>query len=141
MRPWIVALAVATALSLAACGEGEEAGGAAPAAEAEPESFTARGSLKLTSGSVERAGDVCYGSDGFDDIAGGAQVVVRDAAGESVALGELDEGTPAGAVQCVFTFAVRDVPAGDSVYSAEVAGRGEVSFTPDEAFALTLTLG
>lgn len=117
----------------------------------EPEAFTVAGHMDLHSYdgifiTGSKAGSACTGDDGYQDMQAGAQVVIRDSSGEQIGLGQLAEGTlPENfreAYTCRFEFAVEDVPdMGDSLYTVEVASRGEITFKRDQADALVLTLG
>jgi hypothetical protein len=82
----------------------------------------------------------CFGADGYDDITEGAQVIVTDATGRTVGIGELleGEGTEEG---CEFQFEVDDVPSGAGPYSVEVTHRGKIAFQESDAQSLDLTLG
>lgn len=125
------------AVALTACGSSS-----GPTVAPAPKTFTVKGHLTLTSGNLDGGyGDGCLGSDGFDDIESGAQVVVKDASGKSVAIGALGDGVKSQKVVCTFPFTVPNVPAGDNVYSIEVTHRGGISFTPDKAGDVDLTLG
>lgn len=116
-----------------------------------PATFDVRGTLTL---SLVRAlgeeGETCAGNGGYSDIAPDAQVKVSDDAGKVIALGQLDQGITrkssdwgyGGTNQCVFTFSVREVPAGSgSIYGVEVTHRGVTQFTRDQADQVALTLG
>lgn len=115
------------------------------------ESFDVTGALQLTDTTARSVGTVndtgifttgstCHGQGGYSDIAPGAQVVIRDAAGKSVGLGRLEGGTPSdGGSVCEFDFTVRNINAGGGgPYSVEIAHRGEVSFNRGELVALSL---
>lgn len=85
----------------------------------------------------------CVGVGGFDDIRGGATVVVYDAADKILAMGRLDPGRANDATgDCIFLFAVPDVPTSD-FYRVEVAHRGQVPFTQRQVddHQVQLTLG
>lgn len=97
--------------------------------------------MTLIDAGVENYGGDCVGTGGYDDIRGGAQVVVRGPSGDKIALGHLDAGEPRSSVECVFPFTVEDIPIINGIYSVEVSHRGEVSFTQDDAQSLDLTLG
>lgn len=111
----------------------------------EPETFIVHGEMELydyTGDNILRYQGTCSGYEGYDDMVAGAQVVIRDATGETVAVSALDEGEPQGRTSCIFPFTVEDVPAGESIYSVEVSHRGEITFKEDEAeVGLTLSLG
>lgn len=97
----------------------------------------------------------CVADSGFDDIAEGNQVLVKNASAEVVALGELGPGEFAFAqpinvpeevdiynvsvlggdyYSCVFPFNLDNVPSGENFYSVEIGNvaRGEVVFTEEE---------
>lgn len=131
------------ALLLGACGgDGEAAEG--PAESPTPEALTVNGSIALTAyGSWIGNGDgsgSCGGVDGYGDISGGAVVIVRNATGEQVGLGELEEGQRSRG-DCVFDFEVTDIADDSERFTVEVSGRGQVPFTRDEASRLRLSLG
>lgn len=108
----------------------------------EPDTFTVEGTVTLTDSGVEHSGQECYGTGGYNDMVPGTQVVIRDADGTSVAVGDLGPGTVGDYnVVCEFDFTVEDVPSGSSVYSVEVSHRGEISFKEAQAQDLALTLG
>ena len=114
------------------------------------DTFTASGVLRLAeseymgdSGSAN-PGEICVSEGGYDDIDAGAQVVIRDGAGKTLAFGHLTGGrVPEDASDgaCDFQFEVAGVPAGMNVYTVEVAHRGEVNFHETDAGHLALTLG
>ena len=106
-----------------------------------PETLTVVGDLTLYDYDIETYGGECYGVDGYDDLEGGAQVVVRDAEGKSVGLGSLDPGVKVRRGECRFDFEVTDVPPGLGIYSVEVSHRGEIQFKESEAEQISLSLG
>lgn len=128
-----VGLASVALLIAAGCG----GGGDEPA---EAKTFEASGAIKLLATGAYAIGDTCTGSDGYDDITGGATVVVTDADGKKVALGALDVGQPGEYQTCSFPFAVKDVPSGNGPYSIEVSHRGEVPFSENDASSIALSL-
>jgi hypothetical protein len=68
---------------------------------------------------------------GFDDIHEGTAVTVRDEAGTTVAIGRL--GAPdCASGDCVYPFAVDDVPGDSPFYEVEVSHRGGVTFSRDD---------
>lgn len=90
----------------------------------------------------------CGVSDGYDDIRGGAQVIVTDAAGTTVALGNLDPGrvqttdaekTVANA-NCRFAFVITGIPAGSKFYGVEISKRGRVQYAAERLNGQTLEL-
>lgn len=96
-------------------------------------------------------GGTCVVEAGYDDHTAGAPVVVTDASGSTVALGELvAEGlqvltgsTDMRDTWCGFRFEVTDVPRGEGFYGVSVGDRDAVQFTEDEVFGddLALSLG
>lgn len=121
-----------------------------PVAATTPATFTARGALQLDDvGPKWKTGSGCAGSGGYDDIQGGAQVVVKDRAGTVLAIGELAAGlvdhhpTIEDAKICLFLFSVFNVPAGQGIYGVEISHRGVVQFNEADLFAgeAQLTLG
>lgn len=108
--------------------------------------FTAQGSVTLTdddgvfvNGDANGPGRECTGTGGFDDIKAGAQVVVKDADGTTLATGNLGEGATTNKANfadryetCEFEFRVAGVPEGQSFYGVEVSHRGELQKTEAE---------
>lgn len=92
----------------------------------------------------------CQVEEGYDDIAEGRSVVIRDSKGETVAIGDLGavvlavvEGeTDMRMTYCRAHFSVDEVPRGRGFYSVEVGSRGEVEFSEEALFdSPQLTLG
>lgn len=128
------------ALALAGC--------SSKAAPAKPKTFAMHGVTNITdvTGFDRLDDETCAGSGGYDDLAEGAQVTVSDAAGKTIALGELGPGkvVSAGDVVggCQFRFTVKDVPAGQKFYGVEVSHRGVVRYTADDAHErIVLSIG
>jgi hypothetical protein len=88
------------------------------------------------------SGYKCAGSGGYDDIGQGAQVVVKDGSGNTIATGELHEGRSqrSYASSCSFDFAVTNVSAVD-FYSIEVSHRGAITFSREELEAKGWNVG
>lgn len=86
-----------------------------------PHTFTAKGAVLIMDSSCDDM------SAGYDDIASGAPVAVKDASGKTVALGELGQGKDVDA-GCGFSFSVKDVPAGLGIYGIEVTHRGVIQY-------------
>ena len=91
------------------------------------------------------AGDGCTGSGGYSDITAGAQVVLRDGNGSTLATTVLSAGDFDG-VSCVFHFSLRGVRAASFyVLSTGNAARGDQRYSFDEMvnreWAPHLTLG
>jgi hypothetical protein len=107
--------------------------------------FTLEGTLQLNSNSITTTGLPpgfnCAGSGGYGDIVPGAPVTVSDEAGTLLAKSTLN-GSVGGQGWCALSFAVKDVPSGSRFYRVEVARRGDMSYTEDEARErVGLTLG
>lgn len=103
------------------------------------------GTLTLRSGSQVVDAMECTGSDGYDDIAKGAQVTITDAAGKTIAVGKLGRGQRVAGAQyfgdCQFPFSIK-APGGESFYGVEVSHRGVTRYSAaDAGHAITLTLG
>jgi hypothetical protein len=122
-----------------------------------PTSFQVIGVIRLQRGGFiwGEAGDAdlrCHGWQGFDDIQSGAQVIVRDSAGTTVATGSLDQGKAENIVDsgqgfkhattCALSFTVNGVPAGKKFYSVEVSHRGQQQYNEDRMHSpISLSLG
>ncbi|MDX3110160.1 hypothetical protein [Nonomuraea angiospora] len=84
----------------------------------------------------------CTTGGGYNDIRQGAQVVVTDAAGKTIALGQLGAGSWKRDTGCIFLFTVADVPAGEKFYGIEVSHRGRVQYTAAQVSApVELSIG
>lgn len=115
------------------------------------QTFTVRGELDLVGESSSawlndaQTGGACYSASGYEDVAQGVAVTIRNGQGDKVALGRLSGGTTADVSKtprvCVFRFKIAGVPLGSEVYSVEVSHRGEIDFKRADAGSLALTLG
>lgn len=149
-RSPLLGLTLTAALLLVGCGGASSPSEAttASASPAEPTTITAYGSVTLRASS---RGDIAYlaagcrGTGGYSDLAQGAQVVVQDGSGTTLAIGQLDAGigesyvAPYGA--CQFGFTVPGAPAGKGFYRIEISHRGAVNYTEaqlDTSLALTI---
>jgi len=160
--PWAVAAAAAVTLAAALIvprltdNADAEPAAAATSAPARPKTFTAQGSITLglgdfawdEIGSIGQPGPICFGEGGFDDIATGASVTITDAAGEVVAVGELNSSYPGDfseaqtPTSCKLRFSITGVPTGKGFYGVEVTHRGAVKYAEaDMTKPLELTLG
>lgn len=117
---------------------------AALQASGQDTTFDIAGTISLTSGATSSSassGYDCVGTKGYDDLSPGAAVTISDEAGKLLAKGNLDSST-GGSSYCVFSFTVSGVPSGSKFYEVEVAHRGGISFTEEEAAdGIGLTLG
>lgn len=122
--------------------------------------FSAHGAITVTGednvGIISDAvtpGQECFGAGGAADIAPGAQVVVTDASGRTVAVGKMEMGrttehkrykNPRYDEQCVVPFTVSDVPSGEKFYGIKVGQRPATQETEAEMRAapgLKLSIG
>jgi hypothetical protein len=99
-----------------------------------PTTFTLRGTMAITDDTGFSGGTSCAGTEGYDDITSGAQVIIHNQVDKTIATGELEGGEVDGD-SCVFKFAVPDVPLGQTFYRVEVSHRGFVEFTAKQARA------
>lgn len=101
--------------------------------------FTVQGVISL--GHYNGEAGECAGSSGYEDIAGGAEIIIRDSKGDRVGVGELNTGRFQPGSKCTFAFKIPDVPDHGSLYSIEVGHRGEVTFKKGDASSIALTVG
>lgn len=102
--------------------------------------FTVTGEMHI-SRNVGNLNARCFGKNGYDDIHEGAQVVVTDSTGATVAVGKLGRGEYTGGT-CTLPFTIDGVPEGSDFYGIEVAHRGELTYSRDDLNEpLRLTLG
>lgn len=131
----------------------------APTPTTEPTQIThtLTGSFDLT-GPVSFTEDDCFGTNGsgYDDVASGLQVVVKDGNGSVIATGALGKGVFKGEKEfsgqtegdsygdCIFPVAVYNVPE-VPFYSVEVGHRGALTYSladmQKSAFTVAFTLG
>jgi hypothetical protein len=80
------------------------------------------------------AGNGCQGTNGYDDIAVGLQVIVSDGSGTVIANSSLEQGQVVKDKfwnNCEFPFTVSNVPTA-KFYKVQVGGRGQVSYSYDQ---------
>jgi hypothetical protein len=117
-----------------------------------PSSFVMQGKLEVSLSSYSMyygsKGDGCKDpvSDGYDDIYTGQSVKVTDAAGTTIALGQLYGGVVSGTyasfvTACTWDFEITGVPEGVQFYGVEVADRGVVELDRTDAATPELSLG
>jgi hypothetical protein len=108
-----------------------------------PAKLQIHGSMSLldTSGDgILVTGDkTCTGSGGYSDIQAGAEVVISDDKGATLAITHLTGGGGL-SVSCVFSFAT-EVPAGKGFYGVTVPHRGTVKMSEAEVTQAALSLG
>jgi hypothetical protein len=141
-------LAIAAALlTLTACGRPAPA---PAAASSPPAAFTITGAVNLDVGNFTWDSDTmsCAGKDGYDDLAPGAQTIVTDPAGTTIAVGQITTGKAqmddddGQAASCALSFVVNDVPAGKGFYGIEVSHRGRLQYSELQAHGiLQLSVG
>lgn len=132
------ALIVVTLL-LAACAPA----GASPSAA--PTTKTLNGTLALHGRAAAIGLTACSGTGGYDDIAAGAQVTVKDQTGTLIGTGSLEAGKAnAERTTCTFAFKVADLPDA-TFYAIEVSHRGELTYSAAEMetrhWVVAFTLG
>jgi hypothetical protein len=69
------------------------------------------------------------GLPGSEDIHAGAQIVVTDGGGKTLAIGRLGSGTAIKKSLCLYEFTIDDVPGDEDFYAIEVAHRDAVQFS------------
>lgn len=106
--------------------------------------FVARGTIQVQVGGLPAGvgqGLPCTTDGGYDDIRDGAQVLIINGAGETLAIGRLGPGEQV-ALRCEFSWVVNDVPRGEGFYGVQVAGRGGPQYSEqDMLLPIDLTLG
>jgi hypothetical protein len=94
-------------------------------------------------------GEWCQGGGGYGDITEGAQVLVKDTSGTTVAFGTLEAGSLTGVPEqplsengweCTLPFTVGNLPTLDA-YSVETGTRGGLLYTYDEMVSSGWTIG
>ena len=90
-----------------------------------PGTFDLHGTLVLDSEWQVGSNHTCSGKATYEDVREGAQVVITDPAGTTVALGHLGLGKPKEPVGCGFPISVPDVPAGHRIYGVAIPGHGD----------------
>lgn len=105
-----------------------------------PKTFTANGTLTLIGDEVYSASTTCSGKGGYADIREGTAVTVSDAAGATVALGQLGAGHVDSSIGCTFPFSVAKVPAGKGFYGIEVSHRGVLKFSEADASGTNMVM-
>jgi hypothetical protein len=100
------------------------------------EPFTINGTLSLRTSSITTSGlpggFACAGKGGYNDVGPGSAVTVSNESGTVLAKGSFD-GSFGESNWCVFTFSIKDVPAGAKFYTVQVSQRGEMTYSEEEA--------
>lgn len=154
-----MAVAVAAAgsvLLVAGCGSSTTAGGhpstsaatsnssAAASSSTAPAMVSVRGAITIadTQGGWETGwvDTACDGAGGYADIDSGAQVVISDDAGRTLAITRLGDGVKKDG-GCRFPIVPVAVPAGRGFYGVEVTHRGVVKFPEARLSDAELTIG
>jgi len=134
------AAAAAALLTLAACSSPAEP--AARTTAATSTSFSISGQVAVQAKDYSGP-EGCSTNAGYADVAPGAQVVVTDQGGATVALGQLGSVTADHVhADCVYSISVDGVPTGKDFYGVQVTHRGAVQFTEDQVRSpISLTIG
>ena len=90
------------------------------------------------------SGKACVGTNGYDDLAGGAQVKVTNEKGTLIGSSALGLGQVDSSGHCVFPYRVKNIP-GANFYTVEVSHRGGLTHSAKELddlkWSLDFTLG
>lgn len=100
--------------------------------------ITVNGSVTVANAGQGFTTTECRGTGAFSDLAGGTAVVISDASGKTIALGQLQPGHVSG-TNCVFQFSV-EAPRSD-FYGIEVSHRGVVKYSLAEVQAGRVSIG
>jgi hypothetical protein len=113
------------------------------ASSAKPATVSLVGTLTVTGGSdvltSHPADGTCEGTGGYSDIAAGAQVVISDDSGTTLAITHLETGV-GNQFSCAFAFRT-DVPSGRGYYGVQVSHRGIVKEREQDLGLVAITLG
>jgi len=91
-------------------------------------------------GGIQMTGDkTCAGSGGYSDIQAGAEVVISDDNGATLAITHLTGGSGL-STSCEFSIATK-VPAGKGFYGVTVSHRGTVKMSEAEVTNAAVSLG
>lgn len=114
-----------------------------PGGSTKPATVSLVGTLKVTghgNGELDSlGGGSCTGSGGYSDIAEGAQVVITDDSGQTLAITHLEPGA-GDQFSCEFAFRA-DVPPGRGYYGVEVTHRGVVKEREVDLGGIAISLG
>jgi len=108
------------------------------------QSHTVTGRLALTTATDLSTGSSCEGTGGYSDISPGAQVVLEDETGSTLATSSFGAGSFDG-VSCVFEFTFDDVPKAAFYRVHQSSDRGVLQYSyqdmVDSDWSVYLTLG
>ena len=111
--------------------------------------FTVTGTMTISglSGTGIQTGIAgsCKGTGGYSDLAPGAEVVISDSTGRTLAIGQVGstKSSKSDDLHCTLPFEVEQVPLGKGFYGVQVGHRNAVQFTEAQlkAGAASLTIG
>lgn len=108
-----------------------------------PSYFKMTGTITLTNDRNSYSFNECHGTGGYSDIREGAPVTVYSSKGEIVGLGSLASSVPFEEFdECLLSFTIEKVKAGEGPYQYEVSHRGRLTVTEESARSgLLSTLG
>jgi hypothetical protein len=112
---------------------------ASAASSATLKTIAVSGTMTLVDDTGFTGTSTCEGTGGYSDIAAGAEVVVADDSGKTLAITDLTDGTVT-AEGCEFFFTTT-VPAGLGFYSVTVTHRGIIKYSEADIASPSLTLG
>lgn len=146
MNKNITVTAALAAFALTGCTTGDSDNAPSPTAVVKTVAIT--GQVRLKQPAMAGAGIPCDGHSGYDDIHGGAPIIITDGTGKTVATSRLQQGETfdnwaglPGADECRFLFTAA-VPDGHDFYRLVIGARRPVMLTRmDMESPIVLTLG
>lgn len=153
---WLVPAGAALAVLIAAgvvtgvlAGRHANAVAAASSPSPGPATFQIFGNIQLEPGQFywnDTPTETCWGGGGYNDLKVGGPVVVTDAAGKTVGVGQIDSSRPQTDINkvaegCLLMFSVKGVTDGSAFYGVAVGHRAAVQFPRAElGTAINLTI-
>jgi hypothetical protein len=104
-----------------------------------PKPFEIQGDVSIPWIGAQAKIGPCIPGGGYRDI-GGAQVVVSDAAGKTIATGSLPPSGRIVDLTCVFDFEVEGIPGGHDFYGVAISHRGRLQYRRDQLDGQVLKL-
>jgi hypothetical protein len=104
-----------------------------------PKPFEIQGDVSIPWIGAQAEVGPCTPSGGYGDI-GGAQVVVSDAAGKTIATGNLPPTGRIADLRCVFDFEVKGIPGGHDFYGVAISHRGRLQYRREQLDGQVLKL-